>query len=133
MQVSDRVTVLRKGKVISTLSTSDTDKPALARLMVGREVVFRLEKSPVKRKGKLLDVSNLHTLNDRGLPALCGVSFEVFGGEILGVAGVSGNGQHELAEVLTGLRKLTRGKMFLSKKDVTNCSARKMYGLMPMY
>ena len=127
MQVSDRVTVLRKGKVISTLSTSDTDKPALARLMVGREVVFRLEKSPVKRKGKLLDVSNLHTLNDRGLPALCGVSFEVFGGEILGVAGVSGNGQHELAEVLTGLRKLTRGKMFLSKKDVTNCSARKMY------
>ena len=127
MQVSDRVTVLRKGKVISTLSTSDTDKPALARLMVGREVVFRLEKSPVKRKGKLLDVSNLHTLNDRGLPALCGVSFEVFGGEILGVAGVSGNGQHELAEALTGLRKLTRGKMFLSKKDVTNCSARKMY------
>lgn len=127
MQVSDRVTVLRKGKVISTLSTSDTDKPALARLMVGREVVFRLEKNPVKRKGKLLDVSNLHTLNDRGLPALCGVSFEVFGGEILGVAGVSGNGQHELAEVLTGLRKLTRGKMFLSKKDVTNCSARKMY------
>ena len=127
MQVSDRVTVLRKGKVISTLSTSDTDKPALARLMVGREVVFRLEKSPVKRKGKLLDVNNLHTLNERGLPALCGVSFEVFGGEILGVAGVSGNGQHELAEVLTGLRKLTRGKMFLSKKDVTNCSARKMY------
>jgi len=127
MQVSDSVTVLRKGKVISTLRTSVTDKPELARLMVGREVVFRLEKSPLHRKEKLLEVSDLHTLNDRGLPALRGVSFDIFGGEILGVAGVSGNGQHELAETLTGLRKLTGGKMFLSKKEITNCSAREMH------
>jgi len=109
MKVSDRVTVLRKGKVVSTLPTAETDKSGLAKLMVGREVVFRLD--------------------DRGLPALRGVSFNLFGGEILGVAGVSGNGQYELAEVLTGLRKSTKGKVFLAKKEVTNCSAREMNDL----
>jgi len=129
IKVSDRVTVLRKGKVVETLLTSDLDKPALARLMVGREVVFRLKKSPLKQRQKLLEVDNLHVLNDRGLPALRGVSFNLFGGEILGVAGVSGNGQHELAEVLTGLRKVTKGRIFLAKEDVTNCSAREMNNL----
>lgn len=129
MQVSNRVTVLRKGKVVSTLLTNETDKPTLARLMVGREVVFRLEKSPKELKEKLLDVNDLHALNDRGLPALRGVSFDLFGGEILGVAGVSGNGQYELAEVLTGLRKATKGKVLLAKKEVTNCSAREMNNL----
>ena len=129
MQVSNRVTVLRKGKVVATLLTNETDKPTLARLMVGREVVFRLEKSPKELKEKLLDVNDLHALNDRGLPALRGVSFDLFGGEILGVAGVSGNGQYELAEVLTGLRKLIKGNVFLAKKEVTNYSARKMNNL----
>lgn len=126
MQVSDKVSVLRKGKIISTLSTSETNKPDLARLMVGRDIVFRLQKSPVQRSEKLLEVNDLHALNDRGLPALRGVSFEIFGGEILGVAGVSGNGQYELAEVLTGLRKLTHGKIFFSKKEITNCSVREI-------
>lgn len=126
MQVSDRVTVLRKGKVVATVLTAETDKPTLARLMVGREVIFRLEKSPLKRREKILEVNDLHALNDRGLPAIRGVSFELFGGEILGVAGVSGNGQHELAEVLTGLRKSTKGRVFLVKKEVTNCSAREI-------
>jgi len=129
MQVSDRVTVLRKGKVVATLLTDETDKPALARLMVGREVVFRLKKSPMKLREKLLEVNDLHALNDRGLPALRGVSFDLFGGEILGVAGVSGNGQNELAEELTGLRKSTKGRVFLAKKEVTNCSAREMNNL----
>ena len=129
MQVSDRVTVLRKGKVVSTFLTNETDKPALAKLMVGREVVFRLKKNPIELKEKLLDVNDLHALNDRGLPALRGVSFDIFGGEILGVAGVSGNGQYELAEVLTGLRKLIKGKVFLAEKEVTNCSVREMNNL----
>ena len=129
MQVSNRVTVLRKGKVVATLLTNETDKPTLARLMVGREVVFRLKKNPIKRREKILDVNDLHALNDRGLPALRGVSFDLFGGEILGVAGVSGNGQYELAEVLTGLRKLIKGKVFLAEKEVTNCSVREMNNL----
>ncbi|MHC2994116.1 MAG: ABC transporter ATP-binding protein [Candidatus Atribacteria bacterium] len=129
MQVSDRVTVLRQGKVVATLPTAETDKPTLARLMVGREVVFRLEKSPMERSEKLLEVNDLHALNNRGIPALRGVSFDLFGGEILGVAGVSGNGQSELAEVLTGLRKVTKGRVFLAKKEVTNCSAREITDL----
>ena len=129
IKVSDRVTVLRRGKVVETLLTTETDKPSLARLMVGREVVFRLEKSPLEQREKLLEVNDLQVLNDRGLPALRGVSFDLSGGEILGVAGVSGNGQYELAEVLTGLRKSTKGRVFLAEKEVTNCSARKMNNL----
>ncbi len=126
MQVSDRVTVLRQGKLVATLPTSQTDKPSLARLMVGREVVFRLEKNPPQQGEKLLEVDRLHTLSDRGLPALRDVSFEVYGGEILSVAGVSGNGQTELAEVLTGLRKATSGRILLGGKDITNRSAREI-------
>lgn len=129
MQVSDRVTVLRKGKVVATILTTETDKPSLARLMVGREVIFRLEKSRLERREKILEVNNLQALNDRGIPALRGVSFDLFGGEILGVAGVSGNGQYELAEALTGLRKSTKGRVFLAKKEVTNCSAREITDL----
>jgi len=129
MKVSDRVTVLRQGKHVATLSTAETDKPTLAKLMVGREVVFRLKKSPIKRREKFLEVNDLYALNDRGLLALRGVSFELFGGEILGVAGVSGNGQHELAEVLTGLRKSAKGRVFLRKKEITNCSTREINDL----
>jgi len=129
MQVSDRVTVLRQGKLVATLPTSQTDKPSLARLMVGREVVFRLEKSPLQRGEKLLEVNGLHALSDRGLPALRNVSFDIYGGEILSVAGVSGNGQAELAEVLTGLRRATSGRVFLGGKEITNHSAREITDL----
>lgn len=126
MQVSDRVTVLRQGKLVATLPTSETDKSSLARLMVGREVVFRLEKNPPQQGEKLLEVHGLHALSDRGLPALRDISFEVYGGEILSVAGVSGNGQAELAEVLTGLREATSGRIFLGGKEITNRSAREI-------
>jgi len=124
MQISDRVTVLRKGAAIATVDTSSTNKAELARLMVGREVVFRLEKRLHERGGKMLVVENLHAENDRGLPALRGVSFELYAGEVLGVAGVSGNGQHELSEVLTGLRRARRGTALLESTDLTRCSAR---------
>jgi len=126
MKVSDRVTVLRKGKVIATIPTQETDKETLARLMVGREVIFCLKKNPVKKKEKILEVKDLHVLNDRGLPAVCGLSFELYGGEILGIAGVSGNGQNELAEVLTGLRKLIKGEIYLDGQDITHCSTREI-------
>ena len=129
MQVSDRVTVLRQGKLVATLPTSQTDKPSLARLMVGREVIFRLEKSPLQRGEKLLEVNGLHALSDRGLQALRNVSFDIYGGEILSVAGVSGNGQAELAEVLTGLRRATRGRVFLGGEEITNHSAREIADL----
>jgi len=124
MEVSDRVTVLRKGKVIATVDTVSTSKAELARLMVGREVVFRLEKRPGQAGDEILKVRDLHALNDRGLPALRGVSFSVRSREILGIAGVSGNGQHELSEVLTGMRRATHGGATLEAQDVTNRSAR---------
>ena len=124
MEISDRVTVLRKGKAVATVDTPETSKAELARLMVGREVIFNVEKKPPKLGEKILDVVDLHALNDRGLPALRGMSFDLYGGEILGVAGVSGNGQHELSEVLTGLRKATTGSATLDAHDLTDCSAR---------
>ena len=129
MEISDQVTVLRQGKVVATFPTSQTDKSSLARSMVGREVVFRLKKSVAERGEKLLQVDSVFALNDRGLPALRGVSLDLYGGEILGVAGVSGNGQTELAEILTGLRRATKGRVILSGKVITNRSAREIADL----
>ena len=126
MEISDRVTVLRKGKAIATVNTTETNKAQLAELMVGREVVFRLEKNPINRGEKILVVDDVHALNDRGLPALRGTSFDLYEGEILGVAGVSGNGQRELAEVLTGLRRARRGHVTLEGRAMINCSAREI-------
>ncbi|TFH07069.1 MAG: ABC transporter ATP-binding protein [Candidatus Atribacteria bacterium] len=124
MEVSHRVTVLRKGKAVATVDTAASSKAGLARLMVGREVIFRVEKTPPQLGERILHVEDLHARNDRGLPALRGMSFDLYAGEILGVAGVSGNGQHELSEVLTGLRKATRGKATFEAHDLTECSAR---------
>ena len=129
MEVSDRVTVLRKGKVVATAETAATTKAQLAKMMVGREVVFRIEKKPAERGERILEVRDLHAHNDRGLPALRGVTFNLYAGEILGIAGVSGNGQHELSEVLTGLRAATHGSAILETKDLAHCSAREIADL----
>jgi len=126
MEISDRVTVLRGGKTIGTVCTSATDPGQLARMMVGREAILRVERSPKERFGDvILEVENLCALNDRGLKALRDVSLKVHQGEILGVAGVAGNGQHELAEVLAGLRKPQKGKILIDGKDLTNASRSK--------
>ena len=129
MEVSDRVTVLRKGSAVATVETRATGKAELARLMVGRDVVFRIEKTEVERGGVILEVRDLHARNDRGLPALKGVSFDLRAGEILGITGVSGNGQHELSEVLTGLRRATHGTAVLEARDLSSCSARQIADL----
>jgi ABC-type uncharacterized transport system ATPase subunit len=118
--ISDRVTVLRNGTVVATQETAGTDKPALARLMVGREVLFRLEKKPAQLGQTVLQVEGLHALNDRGLLAVKNVSFGVSAGEILSIAGVAGNGQRELVEALAGLRPSTQGSVLVSGQDVTN-------------
>jgi len=122
MEISDRITVLRHGKVVATVEPYKTSKRELARMMVGREVLFRLKKKPVERGEVVLEVRALHALNDRGLPAIKGVSFIASEGEILGIAGVAGNGQRELVEVITGLRKATEGSISIRGHDVTNCS-----------
>jgi simple sugar transport system ATP-binding protein len=121
MEISDRVTVLQKGKVTSAgVPTSGVTRADLARLMVGREVVFRIEKKQVEPGEIVLSVKDLRADNDKGLPALRGVSLEVREGEIVGLAGVAGNGQSELAETLAGLRKILGGTVSLNQEDVTN-------------
>ena len=123
LTVSNRVTVLRRGKVISRLQTEHTTESSLAKEMVGREVIFRLEHIDVKKGKPILEVEKLSALNDKGLPALKDVSFSVHEGEILGIAGVSGNGQQVLAEVLAGLRDATGGKILLDGMEVTHSSS----------
>ena len=120
--ISDRVTVLRQGCVVATQETAQTDERALARLMVGREVLFHLEKQAVQVGPTVLRVEGLQALNDKGLPAVKDISFTIAAGEILGIAGVAGNGQRELVEALVGLRHITQGHVFLNGREVTNCS-----------
>jgi len=129
MEISDRISVLKMGKLAANVMRSETTKVELARLMVGREVIFRLTKPPVKPGKPILEVSKVSALNDRKLPALKEVSFEVHEGEILGVAGVSGNGQRELADVLTGRRTVTAGTIRIQEDDVTNSDSRKIVDL----
>ena len=121
MAISDRVTVLQKGKVTSTgIQTKDVTQADLARLMVGRDVVFRVEKRQVEVGDVVLSVENLKANNNKGLPALNGVNLNVHQGEIVGLAGVAGNGQNELAEALVGLRVVLDGKVVVNNKDITN-------------
>ncbi len=120
MEISDRITVLRKGKVIGTVNKNETNQRELAKMMVGREVLFRLERKPLKEGKEILKVDNVEAFNDRGIKILNKISFSVHAGEIFGLAGVAGNGQKELAQVITGLRKATGGRVFLNGKDITN-------------
>jgi general nucleoside transport system ATP-binding protein len=129
---SDRVTVLRRGKTVATLPTAQTSKRELARHMVGREVVFQIDRSeyPVDQEAQasacaMLVVEDVNALSDKALPALRGISLSVRQFEILGIAGVAGNGQRELAEVITGLRPVTSGQVSLCSCRVTNRSPRR--------
>jgi len=124
--VSDRVTVLREGKVVKTVETPSTDKPNLARMMVGREVIFRLDRKPLTKGQVILEVRNLNATNDKGLPALKNISLTAREGEILGIAGVAGNGQRELIEVIAGLRKADSGSVLILGKEATNLSPREI-------
>ena len=125
MTIADRVTVLRQGKVTAAgLDPKQTSKAELANLMVGRMVLFELEKT-VKEPGEVvLELQQVSADNDKRLPALRGINLTVRSGEIVGVAGVAGNGQSELAEVITGLRSCTSGNILVNGKEVTNRSAR---------
>jgi general nucleoside transport system ATP-binding protein len=124
LEIADRVTVLRRGKTIETLPREGATQPQLAKLMVGREVLLRVEKKPADPSDPLLEVEDLHVLDERGLPAVRGVSFTVRAGEIVGIAGVDGNGQTELIDALTGLTKPQSGVIKVGARDVTRESAR---------
>jgi simple sugar transport system ATP-binding protein len=124
LDVADRVTVLRRGKSVETLDTAGADEPKLARLMVGRDVVLRVEKEPGTPRDPILEVEDLHVEDDRGLPAVDGVSLTVRGGEIVAVAGIDGNGQRELIEAITGLRTPTGGSIRVGGQDITGFDPR---------
>src|SRR5256714_11892377 len=124
LAISDRITVMRRGKVVGHLVTKDTNEAEIARLMVGRDVLLRVDKPPAKPGPVVLRVENLTANSDQGIPALRGVAFELRQGEILGIAGVEGNGQSELVEVLAGTRRATGGRVLLADKDVTSFDAR---------
>ena len=118
--IADRVTVLRRGKVVDAVEIAETSKADLARRMVGREVIFRIDKEPASPQEVILGIDKVSCENDRGLPALRELSLEVRSGEILGLAGVAGNGQTELAEIINGLRPTTGGTVMISGADFTD-------------
>jgi ABC-type uncharacterized transport system ATPase subunit len=124
--LTDRVTVLRDGKIIGTRNTSDVTKKDLAKMMVGREVLLERIRPPAVLGEPRLKLENVNAFNDRGRHTLKNVSLEVRSGEILGIAGVSGNGQRPIARVVAGLREVAKGKITLDNKDVTNLSAAQM-------
>jgi ABC-type uncharacterized transport system ATPase subunit len=129
LEIADRITVLRHGKKIDTVPREGATSEGLARLMVGREVVLRVEKPKAEPGETLLAVKDLSVLDDRDLPACRSVSFEVKAGEIVGLAGVDSNGQSELIDALTGLRKVEAGQILVAGKDVTGAGARECLDL----
>ena len=124
LEIADRITVLRRGKKIATVPRAGATEAGLARMMVGREVLLRVEKGSASPGEPLLVVEGLTVLDDRGLEAVRGVSFTVRAGEIVGVAGVDGNGQSELIDAVMGLRHPAAGRITINGQDVTHASCR---------
>lgn len=126
MSMSDKVTIIRRGKVIDTLKTSETSIEELAEKMVGRKVSLTVEKGEAKIGEPVLQVKGVKALDNRGLEAVKGVDFEVRSGEILGIAGVDGNGQNELVQAITGLRKAEAGEILINGKNITNLTPKEI-------
>jgi general nucleoside transport system ATP-binding protein len=126
LEIADRITVLRRGKAIETVPREGATEASLARAMVGREVLLRVEKAPAQPGDVLLSVEDLQVVDDRGIPKVRGLSFDVRAGEIVGVAGVDGNGQTELIEAITGLRKSAGGAIRVGDRTLHDASAREM-------
>ncbi|GIP47263.1 Ribose import ATP-binding protein RbsA [compost metagenome] len=126
MEISDRVTIIRRGKVIDTVETNQTNPQELAEKMVGRGVSFKVDKQEPQIGQPVLKLSDLKAKDKHGLHVLNGLNLEVRAGEIVGIAGVDGNGQSELIEAITGLRKIESGSIQLSGKEITNLPARKI-------
>ncbi|KOS25697.1 heme ABC transporter ATP-binding protein [Bacillus anthracis] len=126
MEVCDRCTIIRKGKGIGTVNVAETDEHKLAELMVGRQVNFKTEKIEAKPKVDVLSIANLIVHDTRKLPAVKGLDLTVRAGEIVGIAGIDGNGQSELIEAITGLRKVESGSIAIKGKEITNWPVRRI-------
>src|SRR5437764_39818 len=128
-QVADRIVIMRQGKVVGALTPRGATAESLAALMVGRPVLLRVDKAPARPGDAVLRIRDLKVLSDRGLPAVDDLSLEVRAGEILGIAGVQGNGQTELVESLGGLRNPVGGSIQLLSRDVTHSTPRQLVNL----
>ncbi|WP_416386120.1 ABC transporter ATP-binding protein [Alkalithermobacter thermoalcaliphilus] len=126
-EAADFCTVIRRGKYIDTVDVSKTTEDELASMMVGREVSFKVDKKPMIPSDVVLRVDSLVAKDNRGINVLDGLSLEVRKGEILGIAGIDGNGQSELVEVLTGLRQAESGSVYINGKEVTNKTPREIF------
>jgi len=124
LEIADRITVLRRGRVIETVPSAGATQESLARAMVGREVLLRVDKASAQPGDVLLSVDDLHVVDDRGIEKVKGISFDVRAGEIVGIAGVDGNGQSELIDALTGLRKIGSGSVSVAGRELSATSAR---------
>jgi len=120
LEITDRITVLRRGRVVATLKTRETNEEELAKLMVGRAIVRKYVREKTVPGEEVLKVEDLYVLNDKGGLAVKGLSFSVRRGEIFGIAGVSGNGQKELVEALTGLRRVEKGRIIIDGSELTS-------------
>jgi len=126
LEICDDVIVLRRGAVAGHADPKESTEGSLASLMVGRDVILEVDKADARPGDEILNVVNLHVHDDRGLPAVEGLSFGLQRGEILGIAGVQGNGQTELVEALTGMRAVEAGRFFIKGEDMTDASPRKV-------
>ncbi|HEY3921070.1 MAG TPA: ABC transporter ATP-binding protein [Gaiellaceae bacterium] len=127
LEIADRITVLRRGKKIDTVPTAGATEEGLARMMVGRDVLLRVDKTAATPGDVALEVEDLHVIDERGLEPVRGVSFAVRRGEIVAIAGVDGNGQTELIEAITGLRKIESGRVTVDGKPIEgHVTARRM-------
>ena len=124
LEIADRISTLRRGKLVDTVTAAGATEEGLARMMVGREVLLRVDKTPSHPGDPLLSVESLTVIDDRGLETVHDVSFEVRAGEILGLAGVDGNGQSELIDAIAGLRHAESGRVILDGEDISHATAR---------
>ena len=124
LEIADRITVLRRGRTIDTVPREGATEEGLARLMVGRDVILRVDKKQAEPGNPLLTVEDLQVDDERGLEAVRGISFDVRAGEIVGIAGVDGNGQSELIDAITGLRRPKAGRIVVAGEDITRESPR---------
>ena len=123
-KISDRITVMKKGRNVATIATQEVSEKEISQMMVGRDVIFEVEKLPVKPGKIVLEVKNLRAFSENGRMMLKNINFAVREREIVGIAGVAGNGQSELVEILSGLRKAERGQILINGIDITNKSTK---------
>jgi ABC-type uncharacterized transport system ATPase subunit len=126
LAIADRITVLRDGRVAGSTPCREATEASLAKMMVGREVILTVAKTPAQPGETVLEVQGLHVLDDRGSVAVNDASLQVRAGEVLGIAGVQGNGQTELVEALTGLRRVERGRVTILGQDTTHATPREI-------